>query len=78
MAKKSKKPVRVTIVDDDLQPGDVISRRRPHPYLVRVLQDPIAGVRSSARGKFLLYAILPVMTVAVILAIAIAASLGLL
>jgi hypothetical protein len=73
-----KPPIRVTIVDDDIQPGDHISSHHPHPRLVNVLRDPYTGRPSSPRRAFLLYVILPVLGTAVILAIVLAANLGIL
>lgn len=76
----SRKIRRVRIVEDtDLQPGDHLATRHQHRALVRVLQDPIAaGLPVSVRGKFLLYAVLPTMAVAVILAVIIAYRVGVL
>lgn len=73
-----KKPIRVRIVDDDLQPGDHIASHHPHPVVVNVLHNPYRGRPVSVRRKFLLYAVLPAMAVAVILALVLAADLGLL
>lgn len=70
-------PKRVIIVEDtDLQPGDHLATHRQHRALVRVLQDPIAaGLPTSARRKFLLYIVLPTLTVAVILTVIIIINL---
>lgn len=73
-----KKIRRVRIVDDDLQPGDHIASHHPHPIVVNVLHNPYRGRPVSVRKKFLLYLVLPVVGTAILLAIVLAADLGLL
>lgn len=74
----SNRPIRVTIVDDDWQPGDHISSHHPHPRLVNVLHNPYTSLPASPRRTFLLCVILPVLAVALTLAAVLAVNLGIL
>ena len=70
------KIIRVTVVDDVVQPGDHVSSHHLRPFLMRVIDNPYTGRPESARGRFLLWAILPVVTAAITLAVIIALRLA--